>query len=128
MSKINMEGKRKRWQQEEEKHKKSGSKKDSISRLEVWMREMTARVDRLQEERDASSSAAALSDISQRAQEIIGDWDADEIDVELEEEEVESEEHELFEGLDVFFAPQVLERLDSFTRGAGEGDDTVTEM
>lgn len=123
-----MEGKRKRWQQEEEKHKKSGSKKDSISRLEVWMREMTARVDRLQEERDASSSAAALSDISQRAQEIIGDWDADEIDVELEEEEVESEEHELFEGLDVFFAPQVLERLDSFTRGAGEGDDTVTEM
>lgn len=120
MSTINIEGKRKRWEEQQKRLREQGSGKDAVSRSAVILQEVNDRADKLQEESETSSAAAALTGISEEAQRIIGEWQGEEVDVQLEEEdEHEIDEEDVWDGIDVFFAPKVLQLLQESVAATG---------
>ena len=86
MSMINMAGKRKRFEEAERERKERGNGEDAATVLTVFLREMRQKAEELMQQSEMAGAASVLAGLSAQARVVVGEWGADEIDVDLEEE------------------------------------------
>ena len=84
-----MSGKRKRWEEAELQRKEQGNGEDAATVLTVLLREMRQKAEELMQQSEMAGAASVLAGLSAQARGVVGEWGADEIDVDLEEEEQE---------------------------------------
>ena len=86
MSMINMAGKRKRFEEAERQRKEQGNGEDAATVLTVLLREMRQKAEELMQQSEMAGAASVPAGLSAQARSVVGEWGADEIDVDLEEE------------------------------------------
>ena len=81
-----MAGKRKRFEEAERQRKERGNGEDAATVLTVFLREMRQKAEELMQQSEMAGAASVLAGLSAQARVVVGEWGADEIDVDLEEE------------------------------------------
>ena len=81
-----MARKRKRWEEAERQRKERGNGEDAATVLTVFLREMRQKAEELMQQSEMAGAASVLAGLSAQARGVVGEWGADEIDVDLEEE------------------------------------------
>ena len=93
-----------------------GNGEEAATVLTVFLREMRQKSEELMQQSEMAGAASVLAGLSAQASGVVGEWGADEIDVDLEEEEQEGVGDNTFD-----LASSVLEELGE--GGNGDSED-----